>query len=600
MIPMNKLIVSLIVLFCMVSTAFAVVNPTGATHTNSNLMTCADGSKWLLVCPPGLEISGNTPVLFYSDLTSGPDNGWSSAEPNKGVAVTIWGTNLGANRGSSYVTVNGVNLDSNADYPDTWGEVNDPVPHLQRVTFHLKSSMTDGAGSISVTTENGTSNSLPFTIRSGRILFVDASIADNAGSGTLTDPLSPFDVFSGEQAGDTYYFRGGAYNQAYNTGKGNFYISGQTPGTESNPISLVGYPGEDAIMDTYSGNIGSNNFRYAFSTVPAYYTIARLKFNCYSECIRSTDYGRVVGNDVEGQKVVDTGAAHIIAQDDGVLVIGNSVHGGEIGITGNDHAIYAQGCPNVAGSTITHNYIHNNDFYNDAMIVVNHQQNRCSNSEQVKSHYISSNIIDCSAFGGRAIGVYDLSWDDSTVPGSDGQDTAGEPEPTYVYNNISYRCGDSLATPNGYGPSMYANGAHSRWFNNLILEANTDMGFHVDGGRLLSTVFQNNIVTMQDSADRPVVWRTNTRDTFTNSHNLYFNGNMSSASTSYGTLSLGTNYVNANPQITFSVSPFELSISSASPALGVGISTPYVTEDFYKNSLESPRSIGPLSLGSTP
>lgn len=29
------------------------------------------------------------PVLFFSDLTSGPDIGWSVAEPNKGAAISV-------------------------------------------------------------------------------------------------------------------------------------------------------------------------------------------------------------------------------------------------------------------------------------------------------------------------------------------------------------------------------------------------------------------------------------------------------------------------------------------------------------------------------
>lgn len=590
--------VVLTLLAAMVYGAISVAAPVDAVSLSITTdVQCANGRMAKGSCPSGEQyIAPSAPVLFFSDLTSGPDNGWSSAEPNKGVAVTIWGKDLGATRGSSYVTVNGVNLDASSDYPDTWGEYNDPVPHLQRVTFHLKSSMTDGAGNISVTTAGGTSNTLPFTIRSGRILFVDEAAAQGAGSGAIDNPYSPFDILNHEQAGDTIYFREGTYDQEYNPGSGNFYLTYQTPGTESNPIAFVGYPNEVALLDTYAGGAGSNSFRYAFSTAPEHYTFSRLHFNCYGECIRTNSYGRVVGNNVEGQKVAGDGTGHIVIESNGPVVLGNSAHGGRIGITGNDHAIYAQGCPDTEGSTIAHNYIHDNDFYNDTMIVINHQQSRCSNTQQVKSHYVHSNIVDCSTYGGRAIGVYDLSWDDSTVPGSNGQDTAGEPEPTFVYNNVSYRCGDSLATPNGYGPSMYANGAHSRWANNLILEANDDLAFHVDGGRLLSTEFHNNIVTLQNSADRPVVWRTNTRDTFAASHNLYFNGNMTSSSTSYGTLALGTNYIDADPQITFSTSPFELSISATSPLLGAGTNVVYVTEDFFKNSLANPRTIGPVEV----
>ena len=53
------------------------------------------------------------PVIFYSDLTAGPNTG---GQNNNGVFVTIWGNNFGTAQGSSYITVGGGKVNN---YP-TW------------------------------------------------------------------------------------------------------------------------------------------------------------------------------------------------------------------------------------------------------------------------------------------------------------------------------------------------------------------------------------------------------------------------------------------------------------------------------------------------
>lgn len=48
----------------------------------------------------------SAPVLFFSDLTFGPNTGWNGSS-TQGAAVTVLGKNLGPSRNSSYITVNG-------------------------------------------------------------------------------------------------------------------------------------------------------------------------------------------------------------------------------------------------------------------------------------------------------------------------------------------------------------------------------------------------------------------------------------------------------------------------------------------------------------
>ena len=57
------------------------------------------------------------PVILYSDLTSAPNQGWSSVNPDRGAVVTIWGHRFGeTGRGNSFVTVNGININTDNDF----------------------------------------------------------------------------------------------------------------------------------------------------------------------------------------------------------------------------------------------------------------------------------------------------------------------------------------------------------------------------------------------------------------------------------------------------------------------------------------------------
>src|SRR5206468_2532910 len=90
--------------------------------------------------PPPTTSGG--PTLFFSDLTWGPKTGWEGST-TKGAAITIWGKNFGAIRGTSYITVNGAQLNATTDYAE-WDAVG-PARGLERITFWLNNTATDGA-----------------------------------------------------------------------------------------------------------------------------------------------------------------------------------------------------------------------------------------------------------------------------------------------------------------------------------------------------------------------------------------------------------------------------------------------------------------------
>ncbi len=431
----------------------------------------------------GTPVLAGDPVLLFSDLTVAPSSGWSATEPEKGAVVTVWGRRLGEARGDSFITVNGVALESDADYAEPWGQTGTPTPHLQSVAFWLTSDMADGPGEITVTVGGQTSASLPFRIVDGNVRFVDVDAA-GAGSGTHDDPWSDPKSFVDTMApGDVVYFREGTYDQLYNGGKQNIWIrSSETAGTEDSPIGFVGYPGEVPEFDSLTN--GSDDLHTSLSFQSGWLTISKLMVTGYATGINAGEGVRVVGNDITGGQVFRSGTGIVVVGDNHGKVLGNSIHGGR---TANrlDHAIYISGCAPDAGNELAYNYVWDNDFDRGPMIVVNHQEDRCPTDVFVRSHTIHHNLVDCTDYPSRAIGIYDLSWDG-------GAET--EPEPTIIHHNIAVRCGTAIS------PALYQNAAHAEWHSNTVYGA-LNTALSIQGGRVLSSVVHNNVFHLDADAE---------------------------------------------------------------------------------------------------
>ena len=294
-----------------------------------------------------------TPVIFYSDLDSGPNTG---GENNNGVYVTIWGNNFGATRSGGSVTVGG-------------GQVNNyPLWSDTKITFQLGSSA--ATGNIVVTASNGTSNGIPFTVRSGRILFVTPT---GTGNGSVGSPMSPSAAYAGIQPGDTYYFRAGTYSGQYGAayGTNNYGLGPTKSGTAGNPVAFVGYPNEAAVFQ----NSGTNFSMRDNDPVDAhanYITIANFTLIGGGSCVagagvtigggqvaKSGAYGmRVIGNVMSATYgSANTMTGLVTVNGDANRILGNEFKdtGAEPAIN-NNHIIYVSlGASDV---DIGWNYIH--------------------------------------------------------------------------------------------------------------------------------------------------------------------------------------------------------------------------------------------------
>ena len=233
-------------------------------------------------------------VLFFSDLTSGPNQGGQS---DKGAFVTIWGNGFGSSQGTSTVTIGGGAAD------------NYPVWTNTKITFQLGASAASGNIVVHVAGKSD-SNGLPFTVRAGNIYFVTSTGSDSA-AGTFTAPwktipkakntIAAGDIaYLGVKAGDSISQTTVDSTASYRCALGMSANGDANSGTASAPKALVGYPGATATIGAESGlergiltpGIGGSYDYWVISQLTLRGEVEALDFEA-----PATGW-RVVGNDI--------------------------------------------------------------------------------------------------------------------------------------------------------------------------------------------------------------------------------------------------------------------------------------------------------------
>src|SRR3990167_3385231 len=123
------------------------------------------------------------PVLRFTDLISGPDTGLNDGL-GSGVIVTIWGQGFGETQGQVFFT-DSLGVEREAAHVYYWKKADGTLPsgpadlwrsHLMyEVAFSIPAGSASGAGTIRIRKPNSgdySVNTLPFTVRAGRILWV--------------------------------------------------------------------------------------------------------------------------------------------------------------------------------------------------------------------------------------------------------------------------------------------------------------------------------------------------------------------------------------------------------------------------------------------
>lgn len=265
--------------------------------------------------------NATAPVLFFTDLTSGPKTG---GQDNLGAFITLYGEGFGAVRGTSTVAIGGVEV---AKYV-LWGQDNGIARSLDEIVIQPGPNVV--SGNIVVTVNGNASNPLPFTVRSGSIYFVipDAPNADDTNPGTYAEPFKT--IYRPRQvmlAGDIVYIKGGTFTEIDpgNPGWDTILILDEetaATGTADRPIAYVGYPGESPILANPAARRG---ILLQTSGQPReHYVLANLTFTQSSSPLPVTGIGhRVVGNYLYDGAFDDSGTIGVNGNSNQIKILGN-------------------------------------------------------------------------------------------------------------------------------------------------------------------------------------------------------------------------------------------------------------------------------------
>ena len=423
---------------------------------------------------PVVAAIAGEPILYFSDITSGPKSGNGDTTGGRsgldGAIVTIWGRNLGSTQESSKVYANGIEA---ASYY-AWGDADSPANlvifhRMQKVSFQVSHLAADGAGSIYVTVNGKSSNPLPFAVRAGNIYFIKTTGHDDTGDGSWTNPWRTIPhAVSSLAPGDIAYIGDGVdqttetdYSAAVNLG---------SDGLEGAPKSLIVYPGAVSHVGnaTIERAIGVWNGETENDSV--HWVIAGFTVTTGQVGIPARAGFRVVGNYLTAPQG-DGWDGAVDASGSNLSILGNELaHIGSDNCQKFYHAIYVKGvrrddlprAPTETNREIAWNYIHDS-MSNRAINIYSEQ----AYAAFIQQHRVHDNVIVNQHGDGIMLGYYVTGdnwvynnlvinaglgpeWVDEPSYHTGVRITTGHEEisetKVYIYNNTLYGNGWSGAT----------------------------------------------------------------------------------------------------------------------------------------------------------
>ncbi len=306
-----------------------------------------------------------TPVLNFTDIINGPSIGLHDGK-GSGAIVTLWGQNLGLKEGASKVMFE----DSNGEIKEVayvyyWKAADGRKPsgpadlygshQMIEIAVSIPESP-DGLGLLFIEKNNSkidsevvVSNSLPFTVRQGKIFHVKNSGNNDRGDGSFYKPWETMSKISQGATkkiapGDLIYVHDGVQDIDGNNGRNKLtglYLSGHKA-TADKQTAFIAYP--NARVLAQGENFGIGFYKNEAIVVSKYVVKAGnylmpdndniLPKNTAAIGIQTTANGRIIGNEV-------------------TQISGRCVSGMQGAITGN-----ARGHDNVSNQKILGNYIH--------------------------------------------------------------------------------------------------------------------------------------------------------------------------------------------------------------------------------------------------
>ena len=510
------------------------------------------------------------PVLSFSDLTSGPKTGNSDTSQGEtagqdGVMVTVWGTGLGESQGASKVFVNG----AEAAKVYYWGHAKPPHSpadlharqRMQMVIFKVSRQAKDGPGGISVTVNGQTSNTLPFTVRAGRIFFVATNGDDRNGDGSWSKPWAGMPrAVKGMAAGDTTYVCDGVKQVTEDTERAavNLSLNGQ----RDKPCAFAAYPGATVTVGADKLEFGFRHWLSGYGSTHDW-VISKFSVRAHSDAIVLNTGFRIVGNFITAP-TGSTPSGAIEGSGNDLFVLGNEVtRVGKPGASKLYHPIYISSArvnsgprkPAESNRDIGWNYIHDNTANRGINIYSEGSSTAYMSGHKVHDNFIINQVGDGMLLGEYMTGdnwvynnvIANAGLGPEPTDGDRGQNhvgvliapgTKGGPATTlHFYNNTIYNCGWSGAA---WGPS--GNGAVA-----------------IDNPRGYTLLFSNNIIV---STGEPYEAQRREKPPSRNGHNLWFGAGRPPE--------WDEQAVNADPQF---VNPAagDFRLKPGSPAIGKGV-----------------------------
>jgi hypothetical protein len=404
------------------------------------------------------------PVLFFSDLTSGPHSG---GENGNGAYVTVYGNGLGGSQGNSTITAGGESMVNCTVWGATW-------LWYQKITCQLGPNA--ASGSLIVTVNGQASNALPFAVAPGNIYFVATTGSDN-NPGTFASPwqtlLKARDTM---QPGDiTYAMNGVAQSSDDGTGwDAAFLLSGGDDGNwcspTGNPRTLAAYPGATVTIGNPTG--GSPDFGLRTSDCQGNWVFSGVAFRGQlpAEVASGSNY-RFSGSDITCPYSlgIGGGACFLTSQTTYVYFYGNHV--------------YDAGAANASA-------LFQGVYFSTDSNYVDMGWNLVENVHGCRGVQVHSSPLGSGGSGDpTGHDQYNISLHDNTVANTqcDGLivDTVNPSQgPVTIYNNVIYNAGIGPNNPEDSGgwnciniPASTANGPPGSGtveiFNNTLFACGT-------------------------------------------------------------------------------------------------------------------------------
>lgn len=297
------------------------------------------------------------PVILYTDILSGPNTG---GEGGSGTYLSIFGMGFGVTRGTSTVTINGVEV---ATYKQWGTESRVYTSHGIRV-ITVQPGPGVSSGAIVVTVDGQPSNSDHiFTVAVGDIYFI--SLTGSNATGVIGDSTQPFRTMQGVLGradfgpGDTMVVRGGTYTDTSSSGAA---ITFNKSGTTTDPLMLLVYPGENVML---TGLTREAFHFYQAGGAVSHFVISgfrRVDGQGIGNAGRMDGDLRAINCEFAGQHGTGGGSGLIEITGDKLRILGNYIHEG--GDTKLYHNIYINN-QSREGNTATDieiafNHIHDN------------------------------------------------------------------------------------------------------------------------------------------------------------------------------------------------------------------------------------------------